>query len=203
MPGRARFAVFVDRDGTICLDKHYLADPNGLELIPTVAEGIKMLNDAGIPVIVVTNQSGIARGHFTPERLNEIHDRMRGALAASGAHVDDVFYCPHMPDAGCACRKPAPGMLLRAMEKHGFDLGRSFVIGDRMMDVELAHAVGAKGVLVPEPGDQYHVDREIEKSASKPDFRAPDFISGVRWILTRIRARPAALPESVVNAPQR
>lgn len=189
MPDRAKFAVFVDRDGTICFDKHYLADPNGLELVPTVAEGIKKLNDAGIPVVVVTNQSGIARGYFTPERLDEIHDRLREALAVRGARIDDIFYCPHLPDAGCPCRKPAPGMLLQAMEKHGFDLKRSFVIGDRMMDVELAHAVGAIGILVPEPGDQYHVDQEIARARCGPDFRTSEFVKAVDWILSRVKTR--------------
>lgn len=185
MHDRADFAVFVDRDGTICFDKHYLADPNGLELIPTVAEGIRKLNEAGIPVVVVTNQSGIARGYFTAERLAEIHDRMREALAVRGARVDDVFYCPHLPGSGCPCRKPAPGMLLQARDKHGFDLRRSFVIGDRMMDIELANAVGATGILVPEPGDQYHVDDEIAKSRCGPDFRAREFVQAADWILAR------------------
>lgn len=185
MAERAHFAVFVDRDGTICFDKHYLADPNGLELIPTVAEGIRKLNDAGIPVVVVTNQSGIARGYFTVERLSEIHDRMKEALSVRGARVDDIFYCPHLPDAGCPCRKPAPGMLFQARDKHGFDLGRSFVVGDRMMDIELARAVGATGILVPEPGDQYHVDGEIAKSSCKPSFRAKEFVQAADWILEK------------------
>ncbi len=189
MPEGPRFAVFVDRDGTICFDKHYLADPNGLELIPTVAEGIKKLNDAGIPVIVVTNQSGIARGYFTPEKLEEIHSHMKEALAVRGARVDDIFFCPHMPNAGCPCRKPAPGMLLQARDKHNIDLQRSFVIGDRMMDVELAHAVNASGVLVPEPGDQYRVDDEIAKSNCKPDFRATTFSEAADWVLKKVASR--------------
>lgn len=190
MPEPAKIAVFVDRDGTICFDKHYLADPIGLELIPTVAEGIKRLNDAGIQVIVVTNQSGIARGHFTPERLDEIHGRMKEALGVRGAHVDDIFYCPHMPDAGCPCRKPAPGMLYDARDKHDIDLGKSFVIGDRMMDIELAHAVGATGILVPEPGDQYHIDDEIAKSKCKPELRAKDFSEAAEMVLARMRQAP-------------
>lgn len=178
-----KVAVFVDRDGTICFDRHYLADPDGLELIPTVAEGIRRLNEAGIPVIVVTNQSGIARGRFNEKRLGEIHDRLRQLLAEKGARIDDIFFCPHMPDAGCRCRKPAPGMLLDAAEKHGIDLKESFVIGDRMMDIELAHNVGAKAVLVPEPGDQYDVGSEKKLSNEKPDFGARAFTEAVDWIL--------------------
>lgn len=183
MIDQGRIAVFIDRDGTICFDKHYLADPSGLELVPTVVEGIKRLNDSGIPVIVITNQSGVGRGLFDEGRLGVIHDRMEKLLEEKGAWVDDIYFCPHKPDAGCDCRKPAPGMLLRARDEHGIDLKRSFMIGDRMMDIEMAHAVGAKGVLVPEPGDQYHVDREIEKSSEKPDFRTNTFMNAVEWVI--------------------
>ena len=179
----SKFAVFVDRDGTVCFDRHYLADPAGLDLVPTVAEGIARMNAAGIPVIMVTNQSGIARGRFCESTLLDIHAELRRMLAAKGARVDDVFFCPHLPDAGCSCRKPAPGMLIQAKEKHGVDLTKSFVIGDRMMDIEMAHAVGAIGVLVPEPGDQYSVDKEIASSSQKPDFRAETFVDAVDWIL--------------------
>jgi len=185
----ARIAVFVDRDGTICFDKHYLSDPDGLELIPTVAEGIKRLNDAKMTVIVVTNQSGVRRGYFTEETLKTVHDRLRQILASHGAKIDDIFYCPHRPDEGCKCRKPAPGMLIQAKDKHGFDLTRSFVMGDRMMDVGMAHAVGAKGILVPEPGDQYNIEKEIRESTTKPDFRADTFMQAVDWILERLDKR--------------
>ena len=186
MTKRAEFAVFVDRDGTICFDKHYMSDPADIELIPTVADGIKRLNEADIPVIVVTNQSGVGRGFFTEEGLNAMHDRLRQILAAHGARLDDIFYCPHRPDEGCNCRKPKPGMLLRAKEKHGFDLTKSFVIGDRMLDVEMAHAVGAKVALVPEPGDQYNIEKEIKESRDRPGFRATKFIEAVDWILMRL-----------------
>jgi len=182
----AKVAVFVDRDGTICFDRHYLADPDGLELIPTAAQGIRKLNEAGIPVIVVTNQSGIARGKFDEKRLAEIHARLRELLAREGARIDDIFFCPHMPDAGCRCRKPAPGMLLDAAAKHGIDLKSSFVIGDRMMDVELAHKVGAKAVLVVEPGDQYDVGSEKKRSKERPDMETESLADAVLWILARI-----------------
>lgn len=185
----ARIAVFVDRDGTICFDRHYLSDPDGLELIPTVAEGIKRLNDAKLPVIVVTNQSGVRRGYFTEETLKTVHDRLIEILANQGAKIDDIFYCPHRPDEGCKCRKPAPGMLIQAKDKHGLDLTRSFVIGDRMMDVGMAHSVGAKGILVPEPGDQYNIEKEIKESTTKADFRAETFANAVDWILEKLDKR--------------
>ena len=163
--------------------------PDGLELIPTVAEGIRRLNEAKIPVVVVTNQSGIGRGYFTEETLAKIHDRLRQMLAENSARIDYIFFCPHLPNGGCDCRKPAPGMLLQAKNKHGFDLSKSFVIGDRMMDVEMAHRVKAIGVLVPEPGDQYSVDKEMAGSKDKPDFRAKDFVEAVDWILSRIHPK--------------
>lgn len=187
---KGRIAVFVDRDGTICFDRHYLADPDGLELIPTVIEGIKKLNDAGLPVIVVTNQSGIARGKFDEKRLDEIHARLRGLLSAGGAHIDDLFFCPHMPDAGCRCRKPAVGMLLDAAARHRVDLKGSFVIGDRMMDIEMAHKVGARAALVPEPGDQYEVASEMRLSRERPDIQLNTFVEAVDWILGNIRDEP-------------
>jgi D-glycero-D-manno-heptose 1,7-bisphosphate phosphatase len=180
------FAVFVDRDGTMVLDKHYLADPRGLDIIPTVPEGIKKLNDAGIPVIMVTNQSGVARGKFDEATLELIHQRLFEILEDDGAIVNGLYYCPHMPDAGCDCRKPKPGMLLRARKEHGFDLTKSYIIGDRMLDIEMAHSVGAIGVIVPEPGDQYHVDSEIEASKEMPDMRKTTFLEAVDWILRDI-----------------
>jgi D-glycero-D-manno-heptose 1,7-bisphosphate phosphatase len=186
MAERDDFAVFIDRDGTMVFDMHYLADPEGLELIATVPEGVKKLNEAGIPVIVVTNQSGVARGRFDETALDRIHRRLAEMLMAKGAKVDGIYYCPHMPDAGCDCRKPRPGMLRRAGKERGFDLRRSYVIGDRMMDIEMAHSVGAIGVLVPEPGDQYHVDSEIETSKDTPDMRKATFIEAVEWVLRDI-----------------
>jgi len=183
------FAAFIDRDGTMVLDKHYLADPRGLDIIPTVPEGIKKLNDANVPVIVITNQSGIARGKFDEATLELIHQRLFEILEDSGAIVNGIYYCPHMPNAGCDCRKPKPGMLLRAKEEHGFDLRRSYVIGDRMLDIEMAHSVGAIGVLVPEPGDQYHVDSEIEASKEMPDMKKATFLEAVDWILRDIERK--------------
>lgn len=186
MTKKIDFTVFIDRDGTVVLDKHYLADLRGLEIIPTVPEGIKKLNDAEIPVIMITNQSGVARGRFDEATLELIHQRLFEILEDNGAIINGVYYCPHMPDAGCDCRKPKPGMLLRAKREHGFNLLKSYVIGDRMLDVEMAHSVGAIGVLVPEPGDQYHIDAEIEASKEMPDMRKKTFLEAVDWILRDI-----------------
>src|SRR4051794_9602805 len=129
-----RPAVFLDRDGVLIEEAHYLADPARVRPIPGAAEGIHRLNRLGIPVVVVTNQAGVARGLFPEERVREVHDRLAGLLARAGAHVDRFYYCPHHPTAGvgpyrveCACRKPRPGMLLRAAAELGLDLGRSYL----------------------------------------------------------------------------
>lgn len=140
--------VLIDRDGTINVEKHYLSDPDQLELIPGVGAAIRRLNQAEFGVAVITNQSGIARGYFDMARLDAIHARLRDLLTAEGARVDGLYLCPHGPDDDCACRKPLPGMVEQAIAEHGFDPARSVVIGDKEVDVELGLAVGATTFLV-------------------------------------------------------
>jgi D-glycero-D-manno-heptose 1,7-bisphosphate phosphatase len=147
MNGSRRF-VLVDRDGTINVEKDYLSDPAGLELIPGAAAAIRDLKQAGFGVVVITNQSGIGRGYFTLEQLAAVHDRLVQLLAAEGATVDGIHICPHGPGDACACRKPLPGMVEQAVAEHGFDPAQGFMIGDKEVDVELGHAVGATTFLV-------------------------------------------------------
>ena len=142
-----RFAL-LDRDGTINVDKHYLSDPEQLELIPGAGEAIARLNQAGWGVLVVTNQSGIGRGYFDEARLEQIHTRLHELLAQHGAHVDGIEVCPHAPDTDCACRKPLPDMVQRAAQRLGFDPKQSIMVGDKEADVGLGHAVGAVSFLV-------------------------------------------------------
>lgn len=142
-----RFAL-IDRDGTLNVEKHYLSDPDQLELYPGAGAAIRRLNEAGFGVAVLTNQSGIARGYFDLATLERIHARLRELLAAEGAHVDGIYLCPHGPDDDCACRKPLPGMVEQAVAEHGFDPAQAFMIGDKEVDVELGKAVGATTFLV-------------------------------------------------------
>jgi len=144
-----RAAVFLDRDGTIIADDNYLSEPAQVRLLPGAAEAIRCLRAAGYLIIVVSNQSGIARGLFTEERLAEINRRMEALLAAEGAHLDAIYYCPHLPEGTvakyareCDCRKPAPGLLLRAAREHNIDLSRSWIIGDAERDVEAGRRAG-------------------------------------------------------------
>lgn len=154
VPAR-RPAVFLDRDGTINVEVDYLRRVEDLVLIPGAGRAIARLNRAGYPVIAVTNQSGIARGLLDEPTLKRIHDRLEELLAADGAHLDAIYFCPHHPDHGdvpyrrnCDCRKPAPGLLLRAAEELGLELAGSWVVGDSLRDLEAGRAAGASGILV-------------------------------------------------------
>lgn len=141
-------AVFLDRDGTVIADRHYLADPDGVEVLPGAAEAIAELNERGVPVFLVTNQSGIGRGMFTGEDFGRVQERLTEELAYRGARLDGVYFCPHSPDDECDCRKPATGLFERAAREHDLDLKKSIFIGDRMRDLEPALRWGGTMVLV-------------------------------------------------------
>jgi D-glycero-D-manno-heptose 1,7-bisphosphate phosphatase len=143
-----RRAVFLDRDGTISEEYGYANHISRFQMFPFAAAAIRRLNEAGIPVIVVTNQSGVARGYFGEELVARIHARMSDELAAAGARVDGVYYCPHVRADGCKCRKPEVGMLKQAAREHNLQLGGSTVVGDRYSDVALGHAAGCRSIFV-------------------------------------------------------
>jgi D-glycero-D-manno-heptose 1,7-bisphosphate phosphatase len=143
-------AVFLDRDGTIIADRHYLGDPAELVLLPGSAPAIARLNRAGIPAILVTNQSGIGRGYFRTEDFQAVQRRLEEVLAETGAHIDAVYFCPHAPDEEppCGCRKPATGLFVRAAEELGLRLSHAGFVGDRLRDVLPALEFGGVGVLI-------------------------------------------------------
>ena len=145
-----RPAIFLDRDGTINVEVDYLHRLADFELIPGVTEAIKRFNIAGYAVVVVTNQSGIARGLYDLAAMQAVHDHLQALLAPRGAHVDAFFFCPHHPDftGPCTCRKPAPGMLLVAAQELGLDLQRSWMIGDTAGDIDAGRAAGCRTILV-------------------------------------------------------
>ncbi len=172
-------AVFIDRDDTINRDVPYCRRVEDFELLPTVGTGISWLNREGFKVVVITNQSGIARGYFTEEVLGKIHRKMVDDLAKYGARVDAIYYCPHHPDENCECRKPKPKLAYQAIKDLQIDPKRSYVIGDRLMDVELARTLGCKSVMVPSmPGRA-----ELKDSKILPDYICFDFESAVRWTI--------------------
>jgi len=143
-----RPAVFLDRDGTINEDKGYIGDPEDIVLISGAAEAIKKLNERGIPVIVITNQSGLARGFYTEADLDTVNERLDALLKAKGAHIDGLYYCPHHPDDKCGCRKPETKLIAEAARDHNIDLARSVMVGDKYSDMELGRRAGMTDVLV-------------------------------------------------------
>ena len=140
--------VLLDRDGTINVERHYLSDPDQVELLAGALSGLARMNALGLGLAVVTNQSGVIRGLFDRDRLEEIHQRLKNLLATGGVTLDGLFACPHHPDDGCPCRKPKPGLVLQAAAELDFSPAEAFVIGDKECDLELGHRVGAFTILV-------------------------------------------------------
>jgi len=168
-----RKAVFLDRDGVINRsppEHDYVKRWEEFHFLPGVPEAIKKLNRAGFLTIVVSNQRGIARGLFTEEDLEDIHNRMLDELRSSGAHIDAIYHCPHDVDEGCGCRKPEPGMILRAAKDHDIDLACSFMVGDSTADVEAGRRAGVRTIYV---GD----------GSCDADFHAEDLAGAVGVIL--------------------
>lgn len=180
-------AVFLDRDGTINRDVPYCSRPEDLELLPTVAEGIKLLNEHGFKVVVVTNQSGIARGYFTEETLSQIHQKMLADLAQYGAFIDAIYYCPHHPDEHCQCRKPNTAGFEQVARELDIDLKASFVIGDKLRDMIAAKRVGSKAILVPSSEPEINLLRGSPASEGEADFICSDFYTAASWIVAHAR----------------
>jgi len=178
-----RPGILIDRDGTLIEDRDYLADPAGVQLFPGGAEAIAAMNRAGMPIALVSNQSGIGRGYFTEADLAAVERRVQEVLAAAGAHLDGLYHCPHAPEAGCHCRKPAPGMAEQAARELSLDLSRSFIIGDKRADVELGRAVGATTILV-----RTGYGREAEANGAAPDRVFDDLTAALSWVLHGIEA---------------
>jgi histidinol-phosphate phosphatase family protein len=173
-------AVFLDRDGTIIEDAHYLSRPEQIKLLPGAAEAIARVNTLLIPVIIVTNQSGIARGIFSVEDHEAITAKLAEMLAAEGAVVDASYFCPHAPEDACDCRKPGT-LLFRqaARDLHDIDLSRALYIGDRLRDVEPGLTLGGTGVLVPSPETP---QSEIDAAAARARV-APSLATAFDWYL--------------------
>jgi D-glycero-D-manno-heptose 1,7-bisphosphate phosphatase len=148
MSGRP--AVFLDRDGTIIVERHFLAEPAGVELLPGAAEGLRALADAGFALVIVTNQSGIGRGLLTSADFRAVQQRLEALLARHGVTLEAVYHCPHHPDhdGPCDCRKPGIALFRQAVRELGLDLRRSIFIGDRLRDVQPAFELGGRAVLV-------------------------------------------------------
>ena len=141
-------AVFLDRDGTVIIERHYLSDPAQVELIPGAGAALRRLRQLGLKLVIVTNQSAIGRGLCDQRQLDAVHARLEQLLADEGVRLDAIYYCPHTPDDGCACRKPAPGLIERAVRELQLDPRRCCVIGDKRCDLEAGRSAGMRTVLV-------------------------------------------------------
>lgn len=140
--------VLLDRDGTVIVDKHYLHDPDGVELLPGAVEGLKRMQDMGFGLALLTNQSGVGRGYFTEAFVNACNDRLVELLGEQGVVIDAIYYCPHTPEEQCHCRKPQTGMMIQASGELGFDPFEAYMIGDKEADVMLGKNSGAMAILV-------------------------------------------------------
>lgn len=190
-------AVFMDRDGTINEERGYLKDPRDLSILPGAVDAIRLINENRIKAVVITNQSGVARGYFSEEMVEKVHLRLRDLLGGKGVYLDGIYYCPHHPEVGhpgyrkeCNCRKPALGMLNLASTELEIDLSHSYVIGDKLTDIEPAYKVGAKGILVLTGYGKDQVKFLIEGSKRQPHYIARDILEAVNWILKDIRLNP-------------
>jgi D-glycero-D-manno-heptose 1,7-bisphosphate phosphatase len=183
-------AIFMDRDGTVSDEVGYVNHVSRLNVFPWSGRAIRAVNESPLLAVLVTNQAGVARGYFREEMIGRVHERLAEELARDGARLDAVYYCPHHPSAGeppyrrqCDCRKPRPGLLLRAAEEHGIDLARSYVVGDKYTDVELAHSVGAAGILVLTGYGRGELEHQAHTWPRRPDHVADDLAAAVEWAL--------------------
>jgi D,D-heptose 1,7-bisphosphate phosphatase len=186
-------AVFLDRDGTINEEVGYLDSIDKLKLFANAAEAIRLINDSSMKAVVITNQSGVARGKFTEDFVRLVHGRIQKALQEKGAFIDAFYCCPHHPTEGigvymqyCTCRKPEAGMLITASAEMDIDLTNSYTVGDMLKDIQAAFKVGAKGVLVKTGYGLNTIEKELQLESTgsiQPHCIAQDVLDAVIWIL--------------------
>jgi histidinol-phosphate phosphatase family protein len=174
-------AVFLDRDGTINKEINYLSKKEQVEILPKVPEAIRMLNESGFLVIIITNQSGVARNYFSMETLSEINSHILNELGKQNARIDDIFICPHHPDDGCECRKPGTGLLKDVASKYEIDFGSSYMVGDKFTDLKTGKNAGCKTVLVLTGYGKEEMEVKGDWEFT-PDLIAGDLYEAAIWI---------------------
>ncbi len=179
LPGAA---VLLDRDGTVILERHYLHDPDAVELLAGAVQGMKLLMDHGLPLVLVTNQSGVGRGMYAWSDVEAVHLRLEAMLAEHGVTLASIHACPHCPDEGCGCRKPATGMAQAAAQALGLRPERCFVVGDKRCDVDMGLAWGAQSLLVR---TGYGAQEEPLPDC-RPHAVVDDLREAAHWILARV-----------------
>ena len=187
-----RPAVFIDRDGTINEQMGYVNHISRFVLLPGTAEGIRLLNRHQYLAIIVSNQSGVARGYFPMELIDRVHAHMKELLAKEGANIDGIFFCPHYPrgivpeySVECDCRKPGTGLVQKACESFDIDMKNSYVIGDRCSDIELAERSNLQGIMVTTGYGLGDIEYVLPHKHFKPLHIAKDLLHAVRWIIER------------------
>jgi D-glycero-D-manno-heptose 1,7-bisphosphate phosphatase len=180
-------AVFLDRDGTINEQMGYINHLSRFKLLPQAVPAIRRLNEAGVKVVVITNQSGAARGYFPASLVDEVHAHLKQLLAAGGAHLDRIYACLHGPADGCDCRKPRPTLMKQAARDLNLDLTRSYLVGDRYSDIQTAANAGAKGILVLTGYGRGEYEYVRPEQKVQPVHVAPDLLEAVEWILADLR----------------
>jgi D-glycero-D-manno-heptose 1,7-bisphosphate phosphatase len=185
-----RPAVFIDRDGTINEQMGYINHVSRFHLLPGVADAIRMLNKNNFLAIILTNQSGVARGYFPIELLHEVHSLMIETLRRDGANIDAVFFCPHYPggkvpeySCECDCRKPRTGLIDRARDSFDIDMSRSYMVGDHTADLELAHRCDLEGIMVRSGYGMGEISYALQQMSIKPCYIAEDLLDAVKWII--------------------
>jgi len=180
----------MDRDGTINEEMGYVNHLERFVLFPRAGQAIRLLNQNEIKAVVVTNQSGVAKGYFSESLVHLVHQKMQELLRKEGAYLDGIYYCPHHPDVGeppyrqrCRCRKPQTGLVEAAVRELDIDLSRSYMIGDRGVDIEFGHLIGAKGILVLTGYGKGEWEYHREQWKAKPDYVAQDVYEAIQWIL--------------------
>ena len=190
---KTHVAVFLDRDGTINEEMGYINHLDRFVLIPGAAAAIRRINESGLKAVVVTNQSGAARGYFPVELIGRVHQKMSRMLKQAGAFLDGIYTCVHAPvdgeqTGGCDCRKPKVGMMIQAAGELQLDLRRSYIVGDRLKDVQMAQNAGIKAVLVLTGYGKGELEFLAPTSPVHPDYVAEDLSAAVEWILGDLKA---------------
>ena len=174
----------MDRDGTVSEEVGYMYHAGLYRVYPWSGDAIRKINASGMKAILTTNQSGIARGYFPESTVHEVHQLLQVELKQWEAHIDAIYFCPHLPEDNCECRKPRPGMMLRAARELEIDLGRSYMVGDRYVDVRAAHAAGVRSVLVCSGDGAAEMAKYAGLPGPQPDFVADNLLHAVDAILS-------------------
>lgn len=177
-------AIFMDRDGTVSEEAGYMYHAGLFRPFPWTGEAIRKINQSGMKAILTTNQSGIGRGYFQEEIVHQVHQVLRVELQQREAMLDAIYYCPHIPEDNCECRKPKPGMLLRAARELEIDLSRSYMIGDRYVDVRAAHAAGVRSILVRSGDGADEVAKYSTLEGPQPHYIADNLLRAVEAVLS-------------------